>query len=809
MQLSPAILAPRTADTPSANCTCAHCGEIVRRDAALFTGERAFCCNGCLTIAALVAEHGWDEFYATRDGFSPRPEDTTNAGKAAAEALQSDVKTDSDGACELAFRVDGTKCASCVWLVEKALSSQPGVQSAQVSYGNSVARLKWSPGTDSLATILGVVERLGYRPVPLTAEKVADRSLLTRLGIAAFCAGNVMTLSIAIYAGWLDGMDDRYMRLFEWLSLALTTPAVFYSAQPFFQRAFQGVRYGVLGMDVPIALAIAIMFGHGVISIFTGGHAYMDSLTMLIALLLGGRWVEETGRVRAEQAADAVSARMPSTARKVTPEGTVDVPASSLVAGDCIVIGLGGIVAADGVVISGRALADTSALTGEAEPVDMVAGTHVSAGSVIVDGEVDVRVDNAGEDTLLATMARRIAEGASGNRTVQRLNDRVAPAFTAITLLVAGATAVGWALYGGIGAALSPTVAVLVTACPCALALATPAALAVAMGAAGRRGAWVRDADAVLRLADIERVLLDKTGTLTEGERRVTGAPDLALQYAASLERGSSHPVAKAIRRANRERALPLLPASDVREVAGKGISGIIDGQSIAVVGDSTGVTVTRDGVSLGHITLHDVMRAGVAVDTQLPVPIEVVSGDRSDAVRIAAATVGAAAWHAAMNPDQKLQLVIDKERASSGVMFIGDGVNDAAAIAEASVGIAMSSGTPAALLAADVVIFSESLRPIEALLRLGRITRSALAINAGISITYNVVAVSAAAAGLVNPLVAAILMPLSSAVVIVGALSIEWRMRHGDHRPADPLLTLRRSDFRRPLYRGRAQWPI
>ncbi len=806
MPSSQATPALRTAEAATDTCACRHCGDLVRRDAAIIRGQDAYCCHGCLTVATMVAEHGWGEFYATRDGFSPRPEADELAGRAAAQALATDIQQQPDGSCELVFRVDGTKCASCVWLVEKALGAQASVESAQVSYGNSVARIRYHGGAEKLASLLGTVEQLGYRPVPLAAEKVADRALLMRLGVAGFCAGNVMTLSIAIYAGWFDGMDARYMRLFEWLALAISTPAVFYSAQPFFQRAIQGVRHGVLGMDVPIALAVAIMFAHGVVSIFAGGHAYMDSLTMLIALLLAGRWVEETGRVRAERAADAVSARMPAMARKLTPSGPRDVPASSLAPDDQIVVGLGGVVAADGVVASGVALADTSAITGESEPVALRSGTRIIAGTIIVDGEVDITVSAAGEDTLLATMARRIASGAESSAGPRRFNDAIAPLFTAATLVVASATFVGWWAFAGLGSALPPTVAVLVTACPCALALATPAALAVAMGAAGRRGAWVRDADAVLRLADVERVLVDKTGTITEGERRVISASDMALQYAASLERGSSHPVARAIRRAASQRALALLPAVDVREVAGVGVDGRIDGQQIAVRGSGGGVDVLVDGQSVGLIVLQDSLRDDVAHDVALPVPIEVVSGDRPEAVRAAAASIGAVHWHAAVDPEQKLALVSRRQHGGRSVMFVGDGVNDAAAIAQASVGVAMSSGTPAAVLAADVVIFSESLRPVRVLLRLGHVTRSALRINSAISVSYNVIAVSAAAAGLVNPLVAAILMPISSAVVIAGALSIEWRMRYGDHRPSDSVLDVRGADLRGPVHLRGAQ---
>ena len=801
----PATVVPRNADGSRATVACAHCGDLVRVDAAHFRNDKPYCCQGCLTVARMVEEHGWGDFYVQRDGFSPRPDNSVRPqAEAAASALAPDVLQE-DCLQSLKFRVDGIQCAACVWLVEKALSEQPGVQAAQVSYGNGIARLQWNPEQTSLTDIMATVQTLGYRPAPVHTEKQADRGLLSRLGVAAFCAGNVMTVSIALYAGWFDGMEPRYYRMFEWLALALATPAVTYSAQPFFTRAWTGLRMGILSMDVPIALAVVIMFVHGLVAIVTGGHAYMDSLTMLIALLLGGRWVEEAGRTRADRAADAVSGRLPAMARRVTDAGVEDVPASSLAVGDRVIVGLGSIVPADGTVVAGNAALDSSALTGEAEPVATILGSRVSAGAMVVDGQVELLVVAAGEDTLLATMARRISDGSTSASSVVRFSDRVAPLFTGLTLAVATATFGGWAWFVGPAAAIAPTVAVLVTACPCALALATPAALSVAMGAAARRGAWIRDADAVIRLAKIDRVLLDKTGTLTEGSRRVVDAADAPLQLAAAVERGSTHPVARAIATAARERGLALLPSSDVHEEAGRGITGVVDGQRIRVEAAPGGVRVFADDRAIGDIELRDVERVGATADARLPVPVEIVSGDNAAAVHAAAVGIGAQAWFAQTTPDQKVILVEERQRSGDSVMFVGDGINDAAAIAEASVGVAMSSGTPAAVLAADIVVFSPSLRPLEMLLRLGTQTERALRLNAALSITYNVTAVAAAAAGLVNPLIAAILMPVSSAVVIAGALSIEWRMSHGDHRPSDSGLVAGGAGLRRTLHLRRA----
>ena len=784
-RISPALLVqPGQVTSPLDTLHCAHCGTPVRRDAAAWYQEQPYCCHGCLGVARLVRENGWDRFYEKREGWSPSPEASADTRAFDDESWQQTAVRQGDaGILEVDLQVDGIRCAACTFLVERAVGSLDGVTDCQVSYGNGVARISWDPAKLKLGDIARRMTEVGYRPLLSKRTSSANRELLARFGVAAFCAGNVMTLSVASYAGWFDGMAPHFAALFRWASLVVTTPAVFYSSVPFFERAWSGIREKVPGMDVPIALAIVLLYAHGVAMTVSGHEGYLDSLTMLIALLLAGRFVEDAGRSRAEDAAASVVSQAPTVVRRRTVDGVEEVAVQRIQCGDRILVGNGMVLPLDGHIVDGAARLDMSLLTGESVPVAVQEGEPISAGSLVVDGSLEVVVDRVGEETTLSRIARRVADARMSRPKVMRWADRIAPVFTVATLMVASLTFAAWAFVGGVSAALPPTVAVLVTACPCALALATPTALAVAMGAAARRGAWVRDADAVLALGGIDQVMVDKTGTVTEGKPQVIDASDGALQLAAAIERGSSHPIARAILAEARQRGLALLPAREIHEVAGVGISGVVDGRTIEVGRGLTGVAVRANGELIGEILLKDRLRADtVAVLRTISQPISLLTGDTERAANEFQRQVTAAGLRvsvaAGMSPESKARWIELARTNGSHVLYVGDGLNDAAALQAADVGVAMSSGAEATVLAADIVVLRPSLQPVRDAIRVGVLTRQALRRNGALSIVYNVSAVTAAAFGYVDPLVAAILMPVSSLMVIVGALSIEWRMR-------------------------------
>jgi Cu2+-exporting ATPase len=725
--------------------------------------------------AAIIKGAGLERYYEERAEYAPRP------GPARQGWESVPVTTLDDGTAEVRLVLDGLRCASCVWVTEHLLQATPGVEAATVSYATGRASLRWDPDTVDLGVLAGKISALGYRPRLLGEEGKPDRGLLIRLGVAVFCAMNIMMLSVPLYLGWITSLEPRYESLFRWASLLLATPVALWCAEPFFSGAIQGLKNRVLHMDLPIAIAIAVLYVHGLIATFVRADTYLDSLAMLVALLLAGRMLEGRGRRRAAEAALSLAASVPATVRRRTETGVETVHADELLQGELIDVGAGEEFAVDGTVVEGAGSVRMALITGEAEPVAMGVGGEVVAGSTLLDGTLTVRVERVGSETTLQRMAADLRTAA--DRPVRLTStDRIAPWFTGATLLVASLTAAGWLLAGDGSTALSATVAVLVVACPCALALSRPLAAAAGLGAAARRGLMFRSADGLLELDEVQTVALDKTGTVTQGELTVVRAEDEVLRLAAGLERFSMHPIARAIVAEAVERGIPLPKGEDVQEEAGRGISGRVDGRDWRLMAGSPGeVALHGDDGEIGRILLGDVVRpdSAEAVSRLLEQGLEVVllSGDHEAVAHRIADQSGIPAVEARVDPKGKADWVRARQAAGKQVAFAGDGLNDGPGLAAADVGIAMGTGAASSVLVADGVISTWSLMPLVAGFRAASAASRAIRWNQVRSIGYNIVAVSAAAAGLINPLIAAILMPASSAMVIWGASRVEASM--------------------------------
>ncbi len=728
--------------------------------------------------AAIIRDAGLERYYEVRSEFAPRPGPSRQGWSSVP------VDTLPDGTAEVRLVVDGLRCASCVWVTEHLLQATPGVEEATVSYATGRASLRWDPARVDLDVLAGKIAALGYRPRLLGEEGRPDRGLTIRLGVAVFAALNIMMLTVPLYLGWITSLEPRYEALFRWASLLLATPVALWCAEPFFSGAFQGIRNRVLHMDLPIAIAISVLYVHGLIATFVGADTYLDSLAMLVALLLAGRMLEGRSRRRAAEAAISLAASVPATVRRRTGIGVETVPASALEAGDRIDVGAGEDFAADGIVEEGTGVVRMALITGEAEPVAVEVGSEVVAGSELVDGTLTIRVERVGSETTVQRMAAELRTAA--DRPVRLTStDRIAPWFTGATLLVAMLTAGGWLLAGDGSTALSATVAVLVVACPCALALSRPLAAAAGLGAAARRGLMFRSADGLLELDEVETVALDKTGTVTRGELTVISAADETLRLASGLERFSMHPIARAIVSEAVARGIPLPEGREVREVPGRGISGRVDGTEWTLMSGGPGeVVLSGMGGELGRIVLGDVVRpdsaaaVGLLIDRGLEVVL--LSGDHAEVASRIARQAGIGETEARVDPAAKADWIRARQAAGTRVAFAGDGLNDGPALAAADVGIAMGTGAASSVLVADGVISNWSLMPLVAGFRAAASASRAIRWNQVRSIGYNIVAVSAAAAGLINPLIAAVLMPASSAMVIWGASRVEASMESG-----------------------------
>ena len=737
--------------------SCAHCGLPVETA----EPDPVYCCSGCELAASIVHEAGLDAWYDKRTATPDRP--------APADVDWSSIPVRvSLGKREANLVIGGLRCAACAWLNERAVADLPGVESVHVSHASGRALVRWDPDVTDLPTIGERIAALGYRPRADLGADPPDRALMLRLGVAAFAAMNLMMVAAPIYLGWAHGMSPPYQALFRWTALVLATPVALWCAEPFYKGAWAGLQRGLLHVDLPVSLAVVVLYAHGVWATFQGHDAYLDSLGMLVALLLGGRLLEQRGRERAAEAVRLLSGRAPRAAQRVTPGGVERVSVDELELGDVVEVGAGAEIPVDGRVTRGSGLVAMAMLTGESEPQHVGPDDRVVAGGLVAEGHLFVEVHARAGETLLERMGSEVL-GAVERPREPGAADKLAPWFTAGTLLLAGATWWAWRHEGL--AALEATVAVLVVACPCALALAEPLATAAGLRAAARRGLLVRDGRSLGRLASVQRVAFDKTGTLTGGRLEVVQATDMTLVAAAAVERASLHPVARAIVEACRERGLPIRLAEHIREVPGRGISGVLDGQEIEVTGSRPGVVEVE---GWGEVVLRDRLRPGAArlVD-QLGLPTTLLTGDVAPVAERIAREAGVSEVHAGLDPEEKRAWL---ER-HPGTLFVGDGLNDAPALSAAEVGLAMEQGAATSVVAADGVVLGEGLGPVLAGLRVGRTTRRVVRLNLVRSVAYNLLAVAAAAFGLVDPLVAAVLMPLSSALVVASAASIERRV--------------------------------
>jgi len=752
-----------------APAACLHCGAAVE--------GADYCCDGCEMAAAIIQGAGLERYYTERESPGNRPTANTERWEATPREVL------PDGSAQAWIQVDGLRCGSCVWVTEKVLEQTDGVVEACVSYATGRAELRWDPELTDLATITRRVSALGYEPRPLdnTGDAAGfDRGLLVRLGLAAFVASNVMGLAIGLYLGWFSGMDERYAALFRWAILALATPAALWCAEPFYRGAIGGLRHGVLHMDLPISIGVVILYGHGVIATMNGQDAYLDSLTMLVALLLAGRVVEQRGRRRAADAARSLAARAPRTARRVVGDRLETVPAEALQPGDRLALASGEEAAADGRVVSGAGALRRTLLTGESEPEHLSEGGAVIAGAVLEEGALEFIVEAVGDDTLLARMAEGLAR-AQARPPTPALADKVAPWFTGVVLSLALLGYLGWRYAAGPEVALEVAIAVLVVACPCALALSTPLSVAAGLGAAARRGLLLKSGDALLRMASIDRVVLDKTGTLTGGVPEVIAADDATLRVAASLERSSIHPIARAIVGEAIRRGIPIAAGQEARETPGVGMTGVVDGRPWALRRGGPGEVVlldTQRDCVVGHILLADRLRPdaarSVATLSAMGLSPSLLTGDHPEVAARIGAAAGLDRVEAGVDPEGKAARVEAMRADGERVLFVGDGLNDGLALSAADVGVAMGAGAASSVLVSDGVITTESLAPLIAGLRAARAAELAVARNLRRSLLYNGFAVTAALAGLVNPLVAALLMPLSSALVLWGASRVE-----------------------------------
>ncbi|HJS32056.1 MAG TPA: heavy metal translocating P-type ATPase [Alphaproteobacteria bacterium] len=791
------LTAAATITRPQTRDDCAHCGERLAPGAQTF-----FCCAGCATAYDIVAGLGLERFYE-RLRLDPkvrrlRPSDDAVVDYAA------HCRTAPDGLSRLYLMIDGLHCAACVWLIESILARDPRVVDGRVNMTTRRLSLAWRGPVSDADRLVASVRALGFRLVPYDPAVLArdgdarERELLRALAVSGFAAANVMLLSVSVWAGHVEGMGAATRDLMHWLSALIALPAIAYAGRPFFRSALASLAAGRANMDVPISVGVSLAAAASLFETArSGSHAYFDSAIALVFFLLIGRYLDAKARGKARSAAEQLVGLASRAVTVVRPDGGFEarIP-SSVKPGEAVFVAAGERIGVDGRVIDGASDVDQSLVTGESAAVAASAGTPVFAGTINLSGPLRLEARASGDDTLLAEIVRLIeaAERSRGRFTV--LADRVARRYAPVVHLAAFSTFLGWWLLAAAPwpTALLNAVAVLIITCPCALALAVPAVQVAATGRLMRRGILVKSGTALERLNDVDTIVFDKTGTLTLGRPMLTNAAEIStedLAAAACLACASRHPLARAlVASAPTGSAAPCVeevPGQGLRRATEKGEERL-GSRRFCGIGDSERpaagpeLWLTRPGRAPVRFAFADRLRPDaletVAVLRAAGYSIEILSGDRKEVVAAIAGDLGVADWSAEHDPAAKTRRLETLAREGRRTLMVGDGMNDAPALAAAYVSMSPSSAVDVSQNSADIVFQGESLTPVSATLHLARRARRLVTQNLAMALTYNLAAVPLAVLGYVTPLIAAASMSSSSLIVIVNALRLQRERR-------------------------------
>ena len=820
---------------------CAHCGLPVPTGLVNPKQQKQFCCAGCEGAHALIQENGLESFYAMVENGSPpaiNHETSSESGnfqeydelvfqeKYATRLNETKSKID--------LAIEGMHCVACIWLIEKLPTIAPGVVEARVNWGNRTVRIVWCQQTIPLSQVAKTLQKLGYLPAPLQPNshrerwKIENRRHLIRIGVAAACAGNNMVISAALYLGMFSYMTTEMTQLMRVASGVVGLAALCGPGRVFLLSALAALKTRTPHMDLPIALALFVGTVAGLINVVRGhGEIYFDSLSVLILLLLIGRWVQFRQQIKAANAIDLLQQLTPQKTYKFVAGCPVEILVELVEIGDALQIRQGDLFPADGCLTKFKTEVDESILTGEATPIHKSPGQDVWAGTTNLGSAVQMRVTQIGSETRIHQLVELVEEAANTKPQIVQWSNRIGGYFVIAVMLLASFS-LAWWFSTDREMAFERSIALLIVACPCALALATPLAIAVAMGRAAQQRIMIKGGDVLQALQQPGRIWLDKTGTLTNGSLHVARwfGEMSWLTPVIALEKNFSHPVARAIinfgnqnrqqkplfdiisasnphlratehssacsNSMNRQRA-PLL--TSIKNHPGQGVSGFVDGSQV-IIGNKPLLTRFNVDVANRHnrVAMQIVTRGNspcwIAINGQIVAIAElrdairpeakasidelkkrgwkvgILSGDQQGVVdRVARVlSIDPTLALGGITPEEK----IDKVKQHQGTtIMVGDGVNDSAALAAATVGIAVKGSAEASLAAAPVYLAKAGLAPILELMDLSQNTAKIMRINLAVSLAYNLTFAALAFFGYINPLVAAILMPISSLTVV------------------------------------------
>ncbi len=782
---------------------CLHCGLPIPDKS---SGGKEFCCAGCQAAYGMVQGLGLEKYYTQRC-IDPHVRPMRPDEGETLFDFASYVKTEDDGTASLHLMIEGMQCAACVWLIESVLTRQAGVIHARINMTTRRLVLKWHPDKSDASELVDIIGQLGYKAAPfdplvLGAETRAyEKNLLISMAVAGFAAGNVMLFSVSVWAGYFQGMGPATRDLMHWLSALITLPAVAYAGMPFYRSAITALRARRTNMDVPISLAVLLASGMSLFETMRGGeHVYFDSAITLLFFLLVGRYLDSRARGRARSMGEHLLALTATAVTVLDDNGTRHVvPPSKVTPGMRVLVSAGERISVDGKVTHGTSDIDTQLINGESIPAVAKPETGVFAGTMNLTSPLTISITAVGDDTLLAEILRLMESAEEGRARYVAIADRVSALYAPVVHSLALIAFLGWWVVVGAPwqQALMISVAVLIITCPCALALAVPAVQVVASGRFLRRGMLLKSGTALERLAEVNYVVFDKTGTLTMGTPELSNLDEITnddLQLVAAMAAHSKHPLSRALMRVAGEGVMPI---DGVCEVPGAGLSLKTDGGEIRlgrrdwcevdsdIPAAGPELWLARpDSLPLRFSFVDRIRDDGAKVINKLQkmgFEVELLSGDREETVSQVAKFLNIKTWNAGFTPTDKAARLAELAGRGHRVLMVGDGINDAPALAGAHVSLSPSSAADISQTVADIVYQGDNLEPVIEAIDVARCADRLIKQNFALSFVYNASTIPLAMLGLVTPLIAAIAMSSSSLVVIGNSLRLGWQRSESD----------------------------
>jgi Cu+-exporting ATPase len=770
---------------------CYHCGlDIIKKDEIVFD-EKGFCCNGCKTVYEIFSLNGLTDYY----NFEKAPGATPQTGKNNYDFLDNEdivnrlLEFKENGTNIVSLYIPHIHCSSCIWILENLRKLCAGISSSQVNFHEKKVRIIFNPEVVTLKHIVNVLNTIGYDPYisldNYEGQKAkVDRSLIYKLGVAFFCFGNVMLLSFPEYFEVEEYWLNNYRGFFRWLIFALALPSFLYSASGYYVSAFKSMRAGILTIDIPIALGIIVMFVRSTVDIlFNYGTGFFDSLTGLVFFMLLGRLFQQKTYNFLSFERDFKS-YFPIAVTKISNGTEVSVPVYDVSTGDRLLIRNQELIPVDGILMSESTAIDYSFVTGEAEPIIKKSGDKIFAGGRQMGSVIEMEVVSSVSQSYLTQLWSNEVFAKKSDRNYKTLTDTISNYFTPVLLIIAAVALAVW-IFIDVPTAFNVFTAVLIVACPCALALSAPFTLGNVLRIMGNRKLYLKNATVIEQMAKVNTIVFDKTGTITTDKKStITYEGNFIdakeLSYIKTLLRGSNHPLSR--------RLYDSLPTAQLRqvdafkEITGKGVQGIIDDIEIKIgsaafvgitseVSKQTNVHVSINRNYLGKYTFDNQYRDGLKqlfADLSKKYELKILSGDNEGELE-ALQDILPVNTQLIFNqkPEQKLAFIQELQQQGKNVMMVGDGLNDAGALAQSNVGVSISENVNVFSPACDGILDASQFKKIAWYLKFSKNTIKTIKMSFTLSLLYNVVGLSFAVTGKLDPLTAAIIMPLSTITIV------------------------------------------